>query len=81
MTIDLSSGSGTLNINGNLNVTGTQTSTAQTDSVVTGDSSKTLLDTAKAPRDVAMEVIDGMDTTMFVNLIETLHIEYGMSLP
>ena len=36
MTIDLSSGSGTLNINGNLNVTGTQTSTAQTDSVVTG---------------------------------------------
>ena len=25
--------------------------------------------------------VDGMDTTMFVNLIETMHIEYGMSLP
>ena len=25
--------------------------------------------------------LDGMDTTMFVNLIETMHIEYGLSLP
>lgn len=25
--------------------------------------------------------LDGMDTTAFVNLIETLHIECGLSLP
>ena len=25
--------------------------------------------------------LDSMDTTMFVNIIESLHIEYGMSLP
>lgn len=25
--------------------------------------------------------IDGMDTTMVINTIETLHIEYGLSLP
>ena len=25
--------------------------------------------------------VDGMDTTMMINLIETLHIEYGMTLP
>ena len=25
--------------------------------------------------------VDGMDTTLFVNLIETLHIECGLSVP
>ena len=25
--------------------------------------------------------LDGMDTTMFVNLIETLNLEYGLSVP
>ena len=25
--------------------------------------------------------VDGMDTSMFINMIETMHIEYGMSLP